>query len=118
MQQQVNVYNAFNIKISDTDQLLNVINNLFICYLPKDKKENLHRLENKEARNFYSMLLGWRTDNKSYSEMIALFVGYWSHLVQQNKDTIVYVGKWGDLQYPGSNAAHYTDLKIKTEVSL
>ena len=118
MQQQVNVYNAFNIKISDTDQLLNVINNLFICYLPKDKKENLHRLENKEARNFYSMLLGWRTDNKSYSEMIALFVGYWSHLVQQNKDTIVYVGKWGDLQYPGSNAAHYTDLKNKNRSEL
>lgn len=118
MQQQVDGYNAFNFKINDTDQLLDIIYSLFIRYLPKDKRENLNRLENKEARNFYSMILGWRADNKSYSEMITLFVGYWRYLIQQDKDTIVYVGKWGDLQYPGSNAAHYTELKNKTRSEL
>lgn len=118
MQQQVDGYNALNFKINDTDQLLDIIYSLFIRYLPKDKRENLNRLENKEARNFYSMILGWRANNKSYSEMITLFVGYWRYLIQQDKDTIVYVGKWGDLQYPGSNAAHYTELKNKTKSEL
>ena len=45
--------------------------------------------------------------------MIALFVGYWMHLVQQNKNTVIYVGKWGDIKYHGSNVAHHTDVKNK-----
>lgn len=52
MQQQVNVYHSANVKVNDTDQLLDLISTLFVQYIPNDGKEILKRLENKEARNF------------------------------------------------------------------
>lgn len=95
MQQQVNVYQSANVKVNDTDQLLDLISTLFVQYIPNDGKEILKRLENKEARNFYAMMLSWRMENKSYAEMIGLFVGYWRQLYQRDKDTVIYVGEMG-----------------------
>jgi hypothetical protein len=91
---------------------------LFIQYLPDGRGDNLKRLEHKEARNFYAMMLGWRADNKSYSEMIGLFVGYWRQLYQQDKDIMIYVGKWGDIKRQGSNVAHYTKLGDKNRTKI
>jgi hypothetical protein len=91
---------------------------LFIQYLPDGRGDNLKRLEHKEARNFYAMMLDWRADNKSYSEMIGLFVGYWRQLYQQDKDIMIYVGKWGDIKRQGSNVAHYTKLGDKNRTKI
>lgn len=118
MQQKADIYQSTHLKVSDTDQLLTLIYDLFIQYLPDDNADNLKRLENKEARNFYAMMLGWRADNKSYAEMIGLFVGYWRQLYQRNKEVTIYVGKWGDIKRPGSNVAYYTKLDDKNRTQI
>ena len=118
IQQQVDVYQSESIKISDSNTLLETINDLFIQHLPDNGVESLKRLENKEARNFYSMMFEWRVKNKSYAEMISLFVGYWHQLYKKDRNVMVYVGKWGDVKRPGSNVARYTKFvgKNRTQV--
>lgn len=118
IQQKVDVYQSESIKISDSNTLLETINALFIQHLPDDGVESLKRLENKEARNFYSMMFEWRVKNKSYAEMISLFVGYWHQLYKKDRNVMVYVGKWGDIKRPGSNVARYTKFvgKNRTQV--
>lgn len=118
IQQQVDEYQSENFKISDSNTLLEIINELFIQHLPDNGVESLKRLENKEARNFYSMMFEWRVKNKSYAEMISLFVGYWHQLYKKDRNVMVYVGKWGDVKRPGSNVARYTKFigKNRTQV--
>lgn len=118
IQQQVNVYQSEGLKISDSNTLLETINELFIQHFPDNGVENLKRLENKEARNFYSMMFEWRVKNKSYAEMINLFVGYWHQLYKKDRNVLVYVGKWGDIKRPGSNVARYTKLVGKNRTQL
>ena len=118
MQAKADRYAEENLKINDPDQLLNYIYELFIRYLPEENSESLKRLEHPEARKFYAMMFGWRAENKSYSEMIGLFVGYWWRLFQKNRDCIIYVGKWGDICRPGSNVPHYTRLRDKNRTRI
>ena len=118
IQQQVNGYQSENLKISDSNTLLETIYELFIHYLPDNGAESLKRLENQEARNFYSMMFEWRVENKSYAEMINLFVGYWQQLYKKDKNVIVYVGKWGDVKRSGSNVARYTKIFGKDRTQL
>lgn len=91
---------------------------LFIKYLPENGTDSLRRLSNKEARKFYAMMFEWRVENKSYSEMISLFFGYWHQLYRKNRNVMVYVGKWGDVKQEGSNVARYTKFigKNRTQV--
>lgn len=118
IQQQVDAYQGESLKISDSNTLLETINELFIQHLPDNGTESLKRLKNKEARNFYSMMFEWRVKNKSYAEMISLFVGYWHQLYKKDRNVMVYVGKWGDVKRPGSNVARYTKFveKNRTQV--
>ena len=118
IQQQVNGYQSENLKISDSNTLLETIYELFIQYLPDNGAESLKRLENQETRNFYSMMFEWRVENKSYAEMINLFVGYWQQLYKKDKNVIVYVGKWGDVKRSGSNVARYTKIFGKDRTQL
>ena len=64
------------------------------------------------------MMLKWRAENKSYSEMIGLFVGYWRQLYKKDHSAIIYVGKWGDIKRTGSNVAHYTKLSDKNKTRI
>lgn len=118
IQQQIDIYLKQNLKINTPHALLDAINELFIQFLPDNGIEGLKRLENKEARNFYSMMFEWRVKNKSYAEMISLFVGYWHQLYKKDKNVMVYVGKWGDVKRQGSNVARYTKFvgKNRTQV--
>lgn len=118
MQAKVEKYTEENLKINDPNQLLSFIYELFIRHLPEGDNESLKRLEHPEARKFYAMLFGWRAENKSYSEMIGLFVGYWWRLFQMNRDCIIYVGKWGDICRPGGNVPHYTRLRDKNRTRI
>lgn len=95
MQAVVDKCLASDLKVCTSKELLKLIVTLFIQYLPENKNDNLKRLENQEAQSFYSMLLDWRAQNKSYSETISLFIRYWGNLYQRNQDSIIYVGKWG-----------------------
>ena len=118
IQQQVDAYQGESLQISDSNTLLETINELFIQHLPDNGAESLKRLENKEARNFYSMMFEWRVKNKSYAEMISLFVGYWHQLYKKDRNVMVYVGKWGDIKRPGSNVARYTKFVGKTRTQV
>ena len=118
LQAYIDTYRSNGQRINEPNQLLDIISTLFIKNIPANKHESLKRLENEEARKFYSMILDWRMNNKSYSEMISLFVAYWAQLYKYDNNAIIYVGKWGDTKRPGGNIAHFTRLngKNKTEV--
>ncbi len=118
MQQQVESYKKNNYIISDSSQLMETINTLFIKYLPDVGEDSLKRLAYKEARKFYAMMFGWRIGNKSYSEMISLFIGYWQKLYKADKNAIVYVGRWGDIKKPKSIVPRYTKLRGKTKTEV
>lgn len=118
IQQQVSKYQHENLKINDSTKLLEIINELFIKYLPENGTDSLRRLSNKEARKFYAMMFEWRVENKSYSEMISLFFGYWHQLYRKNRNVMVYVGKWGDVKQEGSNVARYTKFIGKNRTQM
>ncbi len=118
MQNNVDSYQMENLKINTTEQLLDLIYDLFIRYIPDSRNDNLKRLENEEARKFYAMMLNWKVDNKSYAEMISLFISHWSWIYQQDKDATIYVGKWGDIKLFGSNTPNYTKLKGKNRTQI
>ena len=118
IQQQVDAYKGKRLKISDSNTLLETINELFIQHVSDNGAESLKRLDNNEARKIYSMMYEWRVKNKSYAEMINLFVGYWHQLYKKDRNVMVYVGKWGDVKRNGSNVARYTKFvgKNRTQV--
>lgn len=118
IQQQVDAYKGKRLKISESNTLLETINELFIQHVSDNGAESLKRLDNNEARKFYSMMFEWRVKNKSYAEMINLFVGYWHQLYKKDRNVMVYVGKWGDVKRNGSNVARYTKFvgKNRTQV--
>lgn len=89
--------------ISDAQQLLDVIADLFIKKLNEDSREysNLSRLKNPAARSFYSMFFDWRINQVNYGRMIANFIAYWRRIIQNENDTTVYVGRWGDVPRDG-----------------
>ena len=107
-----------NLRIDNTSELLDLIQKLFIDYIPENRHMSLKRLEKEEARKFYTMLLDWRIENKSYSEMIGIFVGYWNEIRRKNDDAIIYVGKWGDMVRPGGKMLHYTRIRDKSRAQL
>ena len=79
---------------------------------------SLARLHLEETRNFYSMLLDWRIQNKSYSEMINLFVNYWRKLYQRDNEVTVYVGRWGDCALQDKRYLNYTKFKNKDRTKI
>lgn len=117
IQNSVDSLTSRQVKIDDTDRLLELIYDMFIQFAP-DNTENLKRLANLEARKFYAMMLDWRMENKSYSEMIGLFISYWRRLYQLNTNAMIFVGKWGDCRLPGSNAPRYTKLRDKNRTQI
>lgn len=113
IQRKVDKYISDEVKASDASMLMDIIYDMFIKYVSDDNR-NLKRLVNCEARNFYVMMLNWKLENKSYAEMIGLFVRYWKEVYKNNNDAIIFVGKWGNFCPQGKNVYHYTKLKNKT----
>lgn len=102
-------------EITNESEVLDAIYNIFL--LNVDISEvNLKRLENEAARNFYSMILSYRTNGSTYKQMIARFVNYWKGV--DNK--IVYVGpRWGEIVRDEENRTPtYVDLSTKSDNEL
>jgi hypothetical protein len=104
LNENLNYYKGLLFKIiTDCNQLIDAI---FIIFL-KDIDvidENIKRLQNTQARRFYSMILEWRSSSASFKEMIASFMKYWSTLSGDN--LLVYIGeKWGE------EKRNFTDFK-------
>lgn len=105
-------------KISDLSKLLDLIGRIFIQNIPHGKYASISRLEKLAAQNFYAMFLAWREQNKSYSQLIALFIKYWMKLLESDPEAMVYVGKWGDTKGSSGVGNFYTKISGKTPTFL
>ena len=114
MQETVENLRQKNIKIEDSNSLMKLIREEFIVLIPENEHMNLRRLLNEEACNFYAMLIDWRFSNKSYAEMIRLFVNYWANIYRNNPNAYIFVGKWGNVDREGSHSKPYVLLAGKT----
>lgn len=116
IQMKIDAYKANGILITDSQKLLEAINNLFIDCL-RDNND-LKRLKKEPALKFYTKMIEWRTNNKSYSEMIGLLVGYWRELFKKDNRARIYVGRWGDEKWYGSKVPRYTKIIGKNKSQL
>ncbi|MEJ5053346.1 DEAD/DEAH box helicase [Sphingobacterium sp. MYb382] len=75
--------------------------------------DSIRRLQNASARNFYSMILEWRSSSASFKEMIGSFMKYWSTL--SGESLLVYIGdKWGEEKRNLNDIKElYVDLRKK-----
>nr|WP_243870643.1 DEAD/DEAH box helicase [Enterocloster clostridioformis] len=114
MQKKINYLKGNEIIIRTTENLFQVLYQVFFKYIEdNDKNQNLRRFQYQETRNFYNMFLNWRIRGASYSEMIASFMGHWDNLIKNHGDTLVYVDRWGD-QTRGGIRELWTDIRKKS----
>lgn len=79
----------------------------------REKQDDLKRMQQEEARDFYAMFLDWRIEGKSYKEMIARTLGYWERRCREKSGEIhVFVGRWGD-QKRGGPLPLWVDIRQK-----
>ena len=90
-----------------------IMDYLFFSKINDNKNEynNLKRLREREAQNFYKMLINWRIMGFTMKDMINEVVGYWDTLREEQSRT-VYVGKWGD-KIRGGYREYWTDITEK-----
>jgi len=80
-----------------------------------EKSDNVRRLkDNVEARNFYAMFLGWRSQGTIYPVMIASFLSYWKKLEEQGENMIFVGSKWGDKKRGGYQNL-FVDISEKSD---
>lgn len=116
MQNIINRKRKFNKIIFDIDELFNTMLEVFFDnIIDEDKNYNIRRLLMEESQKFYKMFLNWRIKNASFKEMITSFTRYWDNLINNHKETLVYVGKWGD-QVRNGHQKLWTDIVEKTRV--
>lgn len=102
-------------KAQSMDTVFNTIDYLFFSKINDNQGEynNLKRLREHEAQNFYKMLINWRIMGFTMKVMIDEVVGYWNTL-REEQSRIVYVGKWGD-KTRGGHREYWTDITEKDE---
>ena len=104
--------------IQDSSKLLDTICSVFIPFaIQVDRNNNLLRFNNAAAKAYYKMFLAWKLDGKPYNEIVSYTVSYWRNLISEERDTIVYVGKWGDISRGGYNPL-WTDVRYKDQTQL
>lgn len=102
-------------KAQSIDTVFQTLDYLFFSKINDNKGEynNLKRLREHEAQNFYKMLINWRIMGFTMKEMIERVVRYWNSL-REEQSRIVYVGKWGD-KTRGGHKEYWTDIRSKDE---
>lgn len=102
-------------KVQSMDTVFNAIDYLFFSKINDNQGEynNLKRLREHEAQNFYKMLINWRIMGFTMKVMIDEVVGYWNTL-REEQSRIVYVGKWGD-KIRGGHREYWTDITEKNK---
>jgi hypothetical protein len=115
MQKHIDKLLAMQISINDTGELFNILKIVFFNYIIENgNNENLLRFKFEETRNFYKMFLDWRIKGASYNEMISQFIKHWDRIIIEGRDTLVYVGHWGDEKRQGHRKL-WTDILLKTK---
>ena len=119
LQKKVDILSEQKIKIDEPKQLMDAINNLFFLDMEEDVQDTTNqsilRLSHEPTRNFYCMFLRWRIKGASYSEMIRSFLKYWESLIDEGKETLVFVGRWGDTARGGYQTL-WTDIESKNNI--
>lgn len=114
IQRRIDWIRTNQITISSCKELVDIITELFINKIDAQKYNNYLRFNNQAAKNYYTMILNQKIANDSYSQMISKTIAYWKSLIENHKDTIVYVGRWGDLTRNGGFREFWTDISKKS----
>ena len=101
-------------RVSTCEELIDLLNRLFIPNIDVDRHDSFLRFRNDSARRYYAIFLKQKIDNNTYAEMVARTMRYWRHLISTDKDTIVYVGKWGDTTRGNGFREYWTDISRKS----
>ncbi len=100
--------------VDDTNKLFLVLYKMFFSRIEDDR---IKRFEHEETRNFYQMFMDWRITNTSLNQMISSFMRYWKVLIESGKETVIFVGRWGDMTRNGQKPL-WTNIADKTEMQL
>ena len=100
--------------VDDTKKLFLVLYKMFFSRIEDDR---IKRFEHEETRNFYQMFMDWRITNTSLNQMISSFMRYWKALIESGKETVIFVGRWGDMTRNGQKPL-WTNIADKTEMQL
>lgn len=93
-----NFLKKHNHKVDDVASFLDLFVQVFLPFVADCKEnKNLLRLANDAAQRFYNTFVELQLENKPFSQQILRFVDYWEKLIREGRDTIVYVGKWGEI---------------------
>ena len=63
------------------------------------------------------MFLSWKVEGLPFNQTIAYTVRHWRKVISDLRDTVVYVGKWGDLTRGGFKPL-WTDIRYKDQTQL
>lgn len=100
MDQRAQELKRLGVKASNATELIETVNEVFLKNLPNDDQGNndsIARLrDNFKARDFYAMILEWRTTGTPYQVMIARFIGYWKQIENDSVNNVVFAGNWGN----------------------
>lgn len=102
-------------KAQTLENIFSMMNFLFFSHIDEEGTDNLKRLRETPAQNFYMMLINWRMQGMTTKNMITQIVGYWNTLTGYESE-YVYVGKWGDTtRGPNSYRKYWTNISNKTQ---
>lgn len=102
---------------SKLENVFSLMKSLFFDNIPEDENlsNNIKRLKEQRAQEFYMMLIDWRMSRRTLKEMITQIVAYWNSLYKQ-QSKFVYVGKWGDkTRGTNSHQKYWTDISKKSD---
>lgn len=105
-------------EINSADGLISAIVRIFFegVNLNSESQSLMRIKEHEEARNFYSMFIGWRSKGSPYPMMIASFLKYWKKN-EEDGESLVYIGpKWGDTTDGGGYQKLYVNMSEKDEI--
>lgn len=111
-----NIENAIS-KIKLSEEKFSIISLIYKIFIENvefiDNNQELKRLKNIEAIQFYDIFLRWKKENYTYNEMVNIMVNYWN----KNNIEYVYLGsKWGECKrYPTDFLANYVRLTMKNK---
>lgn len=105
--------------ITNSGMLISVIRACFLPFVEQTRENvNLLRFTNTAAANYYRMFLSWKLQSYPYKQMVSHTLGYWKSLIIDQKDTVVFVGRWGDISRGLSPAKLWTDVSTKNHAQL
>lgn len=87
--------NNISYTATDLNIVFELLNYIFFKRINEEinTNNNIKRLQEVKARNFYKMILNWRMLGMKTSDMVLQMLAYWQTL---ENDELTYVGRWGD----------------------